>query len=235
MQDKEKKILVSLVAVYALIASFDQWGEVAFSFTTGMFNYGWSFVLIGLSLLISDRVRRMYAASKGAVYELGLWPTGLGLGTLVTFMMAGGWKLYLGPTFSLKEAEHGRLGKKKSPVSVGNYCKVGLLGILTHFALANFGATGWIDFLPAQAVHNMIMFNLVFAWLSLIPIPPMDGSKIIYYPFTKKGFMIFPAIIFGLIFGYWLGFTLQLGHALSYFLGLIAAIVFVDAYGRVFK
>jgi len=113
MQDAEKKRILALVAIYALLASFDQWGEVTFSATTGLFNYGWSFILIGLSLLISDTLRRRYADWKGGVYELGLWPTGLGIGALITFMMAGAWKIYLGPTFSLKEKPHARLGKKK--------------------------------------------------------------------------------------------------------------------------
>lgn len=233
MEYKEKQRLVSFIAIYALIASFDQWGETAFSLTTGLFNYGWSFVLIGLSMFLVDYLKRWYANRKGAIYELGIWPTGLGLGTLVTFMMAGGWKLYLGPTFSLKEKSHARLGKKKSPVGVELYCKVGLLGILTHFALANLGATGWFNLLPATAVHNMVVFNLVYAWLNLIPLPPLDGSKIIYFPFTKGGFVIFPAIIFGLVFGYFLGYLLGLGNVLSYLLGLITAMLCVDRYKKV--
>ena len=82
---------------------------------------------------------------------------------------------------------------------------IGLAGPLANFILA-FIISGILKFIPAQGISGSLFFNLltinvVLAIFNLIPIPPLDGSKILmgllpaqfsqqYARFERYGFII---------------------------------------------
>lgn len=114
---------------------------------------------------------------------------------------------------------------KPVPVNPANFAsprldnlKVALAGPLSNLILAAFFALAQAVFRPdsqslaAEFSQIVIFFNLLLAFFNLIPIPPLDGSKIAhlfmsdetYYRFEQIGFIL----LIGLIGLSWLGFPL---------------------------
>lgn len=131
------------------------------------------------------------------------------------------WTVLLPLTLFLSTAGHFVFGAAK-PVPV-NYWSlknpkrdmiwIGLAGPLANFILA-FIIAGILRFIPTQGISaylffNLLTINVVLAIFNLIPIPPLDGSKILmgllperlagqYAAFERYGFIILFAFI-------WLG------------------------------
>lgn len=114
---------------------------------------------------------------------------------------------------------------KPVPVNPNNFrqpkldnLKVALAGPLSNLALALlFAALNWIfqpqaHSLAANFTAIVIWFNLVLMFFNLIPLPPLDGSKVVHLflddvqlpRFEQIGYYL----LFGLIALTWLGFPL---------------------------
>ena len=75
-----------------------------------------------------------------------------------------------------------------------------LLAIVITIILKILMITGVVDYLLTKAVGEIlisiilttIQFNIILAVFNLIPIPPFDGSKVLYYflPYKAKNFMV---------------------------------------------
>lgn len=66
-----------------------------------------------------------------------------------------------------------------------------ILKILFVFGFYNLALTSRIAQIILTMLINVISFNMVFAVFNLIPLPPFDGSKVLYYflPNAAKRFM----------------------------------------------
>ncbi|MFQ5620746.1 MAG: hypothetical protein ACE5FT_02805 [Candidatus Nanoarchaeia archaeon] len=231
----EKNALAVVIFVFALISTFNQWGTEEFSAVIGITNLLWTMLAIGLSFMLVDAVRRLWVLSFGMQYELRVSWYYFGIGLLLTAISGGGLKVFIGPTFWLKAApgqEHGRYWRR---TAISDFAYVGLLGIIVHFLLADLAVIGYFSWLPQIAVDNMITFNLIYAILAILPIPPLDGSKIFYWFFgTAGGWFAMPGIIIGMLSGYGLGWVFGASMLGRYALALLGAIAMLTYWERMF-
>lgn len=236
-KDKEREVRaqIALVLLFALIASFDQWGTTQFDLNEGLTNFFFSLLTVGGSFLLVDALKRFYAIKKGYIYELQVVWYGIWTGLLLTFASGGYLKPYVGPTFWIHDIPGYRIGKFPRRMTMKEFAKIGLLGVFAHFILAHFAAVGVFDFLPTTAVHNMVLFNLIYASFAILPLPPLDGSKIFYHLFAHSGKMyILPAILVGIFSGYGIGYLFNLATPLRFVLGFLFGVAFVLYYQDIF-
>ena len=81
--------------------------------------------------------------------------------------------------------------------------------------------------MPSALAHNFFVFNLWFAALNLLPIPPLDGSKILYSSRLLYVFLIITLLAYT-AFAYFL-------HFYSYVIALLIGIVAWILYYVVFE
>jgi hypothetical protein len=230
-KEQEQRAQITLVLLFALIASFDQWGTAVFSVTEGLYNFFWSILAVGGSFLIVDALKRSLAIKKGYIYELQVMWYGIGMGVLLTFASGGYLKPYIGPTFWLYDIPGHRLGKFPRRMTTKDFAKIGLFGVLANFVLANFAANGFFGFLPATAAHNMVIFNLVYASFAILPLPPLDGAKIFYNLFAHDAAQYsLPAVLAGIFSGYGVGYILGFEPITRFVMGFLFGVAFVLYY-----
>ena len=64
----------------------------------------------------------------------------------------------------------------------------------------------WVGILPASISHPIFMFNLYFAVWNLLPIPPLDGSKVAADLFPKMCRGVMGLGIWGLLIALFVAF-----------------------------
>jgi len=94
---------------------------------------------------------------------------------------------------------------------ISNVC----LAILSFAALGAIYALGLANALPMKAgielLQTMVLFNVTLAVFNMLPIPPLDGSRIVeaivpsqlrsaWYAFCRIGPLVLMAVILGLAF-----------------------------------
>ena len=92
-----------------------------------------------------------------------------------------------------------------------NLLTAGIAGLLVRLLIL-VGASGF----PVALLDYFVLFNLILCFFNLIPIPPLDGSRLVYYflpahlaagyaRLERYGFMILIGVI---LVGRLLGFSL---------------------------
>lgn len=114
--------------------------------------------------------------------------------------------------------------------------KVSLAGVGANFLIAFLSilimtflmVMGWLDPYSYQFINWMVIYNIWFGLFNLIPIPPLDGSKVVsmllpgemayrYDNFNERySFIILMALVFTGLAGRILGPLYGLVHALLY-------------------
>ncbi|MBI2208110.1 hypothetical protein HYU50_01295 [Candidatus Woesearchaeota archaeon] len=188
----EIKGLVIAILVTAFIISFNDWGkgsEVDISF--GFFNFFNAILIVTLSFLVHISTQRIWSLGTGYRLEWRMWGFGLLLGLIFAFLTNGKFWLILPGGIIVYHLGGHRLGWFRYGI---NWWALGLIALMGTFATmllaVIFKAISGI-FVNAL-IQKMITFNIVYAMYSLLPIPPLDGSKTFYgsrmlYAFSTAG------------------------------------------------
>jgi len=188
----EIRSLIIAILVIAFIISFSEWGYgTNFSFRIGMFNYFNAILIVALSFLIHISIQRVWSLGTGFRLEWKMWSFGLLFGLIMAFLTNGLFWFILPGGFIVHHMAGHRLGWFRYGI---NYWAVGLIAVTgplaTIFLAAIFKALSAVVF--TSLIHKLIVFNIVYAVYSVLPIPPLDGSKTFYgsrmlYAFTTSG------------------------------------------------
>lgn len=185
--DEEKKHL--LMAIGALTLAFTLlfygFGELSFVIVIGL-----SFLAVITGFLLHEIGHKIVAQRYGCWAEFRAWPFGLLMAVFsafIGFLFAAPGAVYI----------RGHLTKEENG-------KVSASGPLMNIAVATFLLPIWI-FIPlideGRLLISMILWlNLFIGGFNMIPIPPLDGSKIIRW---NPGVWILLLMIIG---GYFLLF-----------------------------
>lgn len=220
---------VAMIVVFAFIYSFDKWGPGSqFNLGSGIQNYLYTIVLIASVVFVHNMAQRIVAVRNGFRAEHRLWWYGLLLGLLFVVVSNGKiwWlQLYFASGLYIHQLAVHRLGTFRYGPNIDTYAWIAACGPLANvlFAAAVKTLQFWSPFpLNAVVVDDLFVLNLWFAFLNLLPIPPLDGSRIffasrLWYAFsfgTLAGYVLLIQLldefsfIYALIIGgiVWLGF-----------------------------
>jgi len=175
--------------VVAFIISFKEWGYgTNFSLRIGLFNYFNAILIVALSLLVHISAQRLWSLGTGYRLEWKIWSFGLLFGLILAFLTNGLVWMILPGGFIVHHMAGHRLGWFRYGI---NYVAVGLIALsgifATMFLAVIFKALSAV--IVNSLIQKIIVFNIAFALYSLLPIPPMDGSKTFFgsrmiYAFT---------------------------------------------------
>jgi len=193
----ELRGLVIAILAIAFIISFKEWGTTAFDFNVGLYNLFNSILIVALSILVHDAGQRLWGLAIGYRVEFRMWTFGLIIALVVAFVSNGSLWLIVPSGFLLHHLAGHRLGWFRYGINYFGQAMVALAGPLFTLMLVIFLKV-MSAFFPSALLHKAIVFNVVYAITSLLPIPPLDGSKI-YFGSRMLYAFVLPAIAFSTI------------------------------------
>ena len=177
----EIRSLITAILVIAFVFSFREWGYGSeFNIKIGMLNFFNAVLIVALSLLVHISIQRIWSLGVGYRLEWKMWTFGLLFSLIMAFLTNGAaWWLILPGGFIVHHMAGHRLGFFRYGI---NYWAIGLIAVTgtfaTVFLITIFKAIS--GFVFNSLIEKLIMFNIAYAICSVIPIPPLDGSKTFY-------------------------------------------------------
>ncbi len=219
----------AITLVFALIYSWNQWGDASFDVSQGVINYLLAVLLTGSCLFVHHLGQRMAAVKYGFRPEHQVWWTGLWFCLFVAVISRGSITLFLGCSVMMHMLETHRLGFFRYGPNVKAYAMISLWGPLANVLFAGVvkSIELWSPFpISHSVVQAIFVFNLWFAVLNLLPIPPLDGSKLVfesrlYYVFIGITIVSYVAMVYFLdLYSYVLALLIGLVSAGLYYVGV---------------
>jgi len=186
----EIRSLIIAILVVAFIISFRDWGIAGFSFRSGLFNYFNAILIVTLSFLVHISIQRIWSLGTGFRLEWKMWSYGLLLGLIMVFLTNGLFWIILPGGFIVHHMGGHRLGWFRYGINYWAVALIAATGIFaTVFLIALFKALS--VFVVNSLVQKAIAFNIAYALYSLLPIPPMDGSRTFFGSRMLYAFSVF--------------------------------------------
>jgi len=219
-------LIIAILAI-AFIISFKEWGTTRFDLTTGLFNLFNAVLIVALSILIHDFGQRIWGLAIGYRIEFKMWTFGLVVALIIAFISNGSLWLIVPSGFMLHHIAGHRLGWFRYDINYFGQAMVALAGPLFTLMLIILLKVLY-PFFPNPLIQKAIIFNVVYAITSLLPIPPLDGSKIYFGSRMLYAFAL-PAIavstimmivsiplLFALVLSFLVGIILWLTYYISF-------------------
>ena len=201
-----KGLAVAIVAI-AFIVSFTEWGTSGVDFAAGLFNFFNAILIVALAFFVHISVQRIWGLIVGLRVEWKMWGLGLLIGLIMAFLSNGYiWMILPGGIIVHHMAGH-RLGWFRYDLNWWTLTVVAAAGPIASMLLAiMFKAMG--AGISTGLIQKAMVFNIAYALYSIIPIPPLDGSRIIFgsrlfYVFSSAG-LVAVAILLSLDISIWL-------------------------------
>ena len=194
---EEIKALIITTVVLTFIIAFND-GRSEFFLPSWLANYGFLFIGVALSVLFHETGHRLLAFPAGFRVEYQLWWWGLGIGVILAILSKGNiWVLVPGGIWAHHMVIH-RLGFFRYGPNTLAAGVIALSGPVASVIFATIIKTINLIFFNGGSafLETLFIFNLAYAIWSLIPIPPLDGSKLFFYSRLTFSF------VFGCVFGY---------------------------------
>ncbi len=194
---EEKKALIITILVLGFIVGFND-GSKEFILSSWLLSFFLLLIGIALSVLFHETGHRLVAFPAGFRVEYQLWWYGLVIGIIFAIFSKGKvWILAPGSIWAHHMLIH-RLGFFRYGPNTMAFSLISLAGPVASVIFATWIKTiDWLFFAGANAfLQKLFIFNLAYAVWSLVPIPPLDGSRVFFD--SRLTF----AFIFGSILGY---------------------------------
>jgi len=220
----EIRSLIIATLVTAFIISFSEWGiGDVFNVRLGLFNYFNAILIVALSFLVHISIQRIWSLAVGFRLEWKMWSFGLLFGLILAFLTNGFVWLILPGGFIVHHMAGARLGHFRYGI---NYWTVGLIAVTGIFAsiflVAIFKAISVI--VVNSLIQKVIIFNIAYALYSLLPIPPLDGSRTFFGSRMLYAFSVFAVVAAAILLSSNIGVGLALIS--SFFIGIVLWILY---------
>lgn len=166
--------------ILAFIVSFRDWGVIEFSFDAGLKNYINAFLIILLSLLTHISAQKIIGLRLGFKVIYKLWGLGLLVALLVCFISNGVLWLILPGGIIIQHLAVHRLGYFRYGTNLYAFGITSAAGPFSNLFLAMLFKVLY-GIAPTPLLWKAMVVNIWFACVTFLPIPPLDGSHMIYF------------------------------------------------------
>jgi Zn-dependent protease len=152
-----------------------------------------SLIIVFFSYFVHELGHKFVARKFGCLATFKIWPAGIFLGIMsMLFKLVGGWSIvFVAPGFvEIMPYSFGRWGfrvTKLGPKEIGIISLAGV-GVNVLFAII-------FRMFPGDIFRTLSDYNGFLALFNLLPIPPLDGSKIFLWRMWIWLFLIFITIL----------------------------------------
>lgn len=226
---QEIRGLIISILVIAFIISFKNWGTTTFNLKMGLFNLFNAILIVALSIIIHDTGQRLWGLAIGYRIEFKMWSFGLMIALVLAFVSNGSLWLVIPSGFMLHHLAGHRLGWFRYGINYFGQAMVALAGPLSNFTLIILLKILYA-LAPNPLIQKAIVFNAVYIITSMMPIPPLDGSKIYFGSRMLYAFAL-PAIIIASIMMI-TNVPVFLALVLSFLVGIVLWIVYYISFER---
>jgi len=173
-----RAIIITVIAL-GFVISFRDWGSNEVNLGSGFFNFFMAIIIVLFSFLIHDFAIKGASLTIGLRSEYKMWTFGIILAVILAFATNGRfWFLIPGGVIMHHLAGH-RLGFFRYGLNyfgLGFSCLAG--PIASIFLALIFRSLN--SFAQSPILHKAMVFNVTFAIFTVLPIPPADGSRLLY-------------------------------------------------------
>jgi Zn-dependent protease len=154
-----------------------------------------SIVIVFFSFFCHEMLHEFVAKKLGCMATYKLWPMGILLGIMSIVLGLIGLKNLFIPIMIVGATEimpyrFGRWGFKVVKLSARDLGIIAIAGTGLNVFFAVF-----FKLFSGPIFHNLSYFNGLFALFNLIPIPPLDGSKIFLWKMWLWLFLVFVTVL----------------------------------------
>lgn len=204
--------------VIAFIISFKDWGTEEVNLAIGFFNFLQAMLIVAVSIWVHVSVQRVWALGTGYKLEWKMWNIGIFLGLIFVFLSNGNLWLILPGGFIVHHMGGHRLGWFRYGINFYSLGIIAVMGCVGSILLAIlFKTIGGV--VLSAFIQKAILFNLAYALFSMLPIPPLDGSRIFFggrmlYAFSVAGIVTISILL-----------TMKISILIAILLSLVIAFV----------
>ncbi len=173
-----------IVAVLALsvVVSWNNWGGVQFDAAAGAANFLKALLFLSVTVFVHHAGQRLAGLWLGFYVEQRVWWYGLMISAILA-LVTNGVVQFLAVTSTVAHVlPMHRLGRALHGPNLSCIMKICTAGPLFNIFFGGVVKTlSWVHLFPAGAANELFVLNMVFAAWNLLPIPPLDGSRLFYY------------------------------------------------------
>jgi Zn-dependent protease len=177
-----KSVTITILVLTFIVGIND--GAKTFIFSNWLRNLIYWFIIVILAVVVKQVGHRLVAVYYGYRYEYRLWWFGIVLGLMFALVSNGNLWLLIPGGFIAHHLQFHRTGMFRYGLRYKDLSFIAIGGAIANILFASFVKTLeiWFHLFPEGSVlvQNIFVFNLWFAVCNLLPIPPLDGSKILF-------------------------------------------------------
>jgi len=218
--ESELKNFIIIVLLLSFIVAFDD-GKAEFSAAHWGINYILVMLLVLPAVFVHVVIQRIFALEYGYKPKLKLSWYMLVIGIILTVISAGKFWFFLVPgVFVMDVMEVHRLGYFRYGLSMRQFGWIAAMGCLANIFLAMI-FKALLVFNPQSLMLQMgVSVNIAMAIMNILPIPPLNGSKLFFGSRLLYFFML--GIIVGMAVFLLVMDSILLSLLFSLILGVIA-------------
>jgi len=172
--------LLASLFVAGLIFSFRDWGTEQFDATQGLTNLIIMILVAGISIWFKLTCQKIYGLGQGHQATFKVWWLGLALSVIFCFLTLGKFPLILMGGMVTAFMVKLRLGEFRYGFSYWVNGMIGMWGVFASLLLALIFATLSYYSPSSYFFSQGVLFNIILAWCTLVPLPQMDGFNIFF-------------------------------------------------------
>lgn len=166
----ELRNVVVTIVVMAFIVSFRNFNII---------NIFDALIIVALSVLVHLFAQRITGLTVGYLSEYKLWTFGLLIAVIIAFISNGAVWLLIPGGIIVHHLEGHRIGFHRYGIDILGVGLIALWGSVASMFLAILFKILYAAF-PLALLQKGMMFNIGFAIFTMLPIPPLNGSRLFF-------------------------------------------------------